>query len=255
MMAEAGFSAIATTSAGVAFALGFPDGQRISRDRMLESVAQIVAAVPVPVTADLEAGYGPRPEDVASTVRGALNVGAVGCNIEDSSDNADSPLFEIELACDRIRAGAEAARSSNVAFVLNARVDPYLVRPGLDAANFTETVKRANAYRAAGADCLFVLGPMDGEIIGRLVREIDGPLNVLGARGGVSGSLSVPDLERLGVKRVSLGGSLATGAFGYVQRALRELHESGTFTYAQTALSHSEVNALMAKYRAWREGP
>ena len=253
MMAEAGFSAIATTSAGIAFALGFPDGQRISRDRMLESVAQIVAAVPVPVTADLEAGYGPRPEDVASPVRGALNVGAVGCNIEDSSGNADSPLFEIELACDRIRAGAEAARSSNVAFVLNARVDPYLVRPGLDAANFTETVKRANAYRAAGADCLFVLGPMDGEIIGRLVREIDGPLNVLGARGGVSSSLSVSDLERLGVKRVSLGGSLATGAFGYVQRALRELHESGTFTYAETALSHSEVNAVMAKYRAWRE--
>ena len=249
MMAEAGFSAIATTSAGIAFALGFPDGQRISRDRMLESVAQIVAAVPVPVTADLEAGYGPRPEDVASTVRGALNVGAVGCNIEDSSGNADSPLFDIELACDRIRAGAEAARSSNVAFVLNARVDPYL-GPGLDAANFTEAVKRANAYRVAGADCLFVLGPMDGETIGRLVREIDGPLNVLGARGGVSSSLSVSDLERLGVKRVSLGGSLATAAFGCVQRALQELHESGTFTYARTALSHSEVNAVMAKYRA-----
>jgi 2-methylisocitrate lyase-like PEP mutase family enzyme len=94
---------------------------------------------------------------------------------------------------------------------------------------------------------------MDEEIIGRLVREIDGPLNVLGARGGVSSSLSVSDLERLGVKRVSLGGSLATAAFGCVKRALQELHESGTFTYAQTALSHSEVNTVMAKYRAWRE--
>ena len=253
MMVEAGFSAIATTSAGIAFAMGLPDGQFITRDRMLESVAQIVAAVPVPVTADLEGGYGPGPEDVATTVRGAINVGAVGCNIEDSCDKADIPLFDIELACDRIRAGAETARSSNIPFVLNARVDPYLVRPGLATANFTEAVKRANAYRAAGADCVFVLGPMDEETIGKLVREIDSPLNVLGARGSATRSLSVADLERLGIKRVSIGGSLSTAALGFVQRALRELHESGTFSYAETALSHSEVNAVMAKYSAQGE--
>jgi 2-methylisocitrate lyase-like PEP mutase family enzyme len=250
MMAEAGFSAIATTSAGIAFAMGLPDGQRISRDRMLESVAQIVAAVPVPVTADLEAGYGPRPEDVAVTVRGALSIGAVGCNIEDSNGNSESPLFDIELACDRIRAGAEAARNSKLPFVLNARADPYLVHPGLDGANFSEAVKRANAYRAAGADCLFVPGPLDGETIGKLVREIDGPLNVLGAMGGLSSRLGVVDLERLGVKRVSTGSSLSLATLGSLQRALRELHESGTFTFAQTGLSHAEVNALMAKYRA-----
>ncbi len=217
---------------------------------MLESVAQIVAAVPVAVTADLEAGYGPGPEDVAVTVRGALSIGAVGCNIEDSNGNSESPLFDIELACDRIRAGAEVARKSKLRFVLNARADPYLVRPGLDAANFREAVKRANAYRAAGADCLFVPGPLDGETIGKLVREIDGPLNVLGAMGGSSSRLGVVDLERLGVKRVSIGSSLSLAVLGSLQRALQELHESGTFTYAQTGLSHAEVNALMAKYCA-----
>lgn len=249
MMVEAGFPAIATTSAGVAFAMGLPDGQRVSRDRMLDCVAQIVAAVPVPVTADLEAGYGPGPEDVAATVRGALEAGAVGCNIEDATGRGDKPLFDLELACDRIRAGAEAARGANVPFVLNARADPYLVRFGSDAANFAEAVRRANAYREAGADCLFVPGPMDADTIGRLVREIHGPLNVLGARAGSASALSVPDLERLGVKRVSIGGSLAVAALAFVQRAMRELREHGTFSYGPAALSNASTNAIMARYR------
>lgn len=249
MMVEAGFPAIATTSAGVAFAMGLPDGQRVSRDRMLECVARIVAAVPVPVTADLEAGYGPSPEDVAATVRGALEAGAVGCNIEDATGRGDQPLFDLELACDRIRAGVEAARGAGLPFVLNARADPYLVRHGSDAANFAEAVRRANAYREAGADCLFVPGPMDPDTIGRLVREIDGPLNVLGARGGAASALSAPDLERLGVKRVSIGGSLAVAALAFVQRAMRELREHGTFSYAPGALSNTGINAIMARPR------
>ncbi|MBC8007399.1 MAG: isocitrate lyase/phosphoenolpyruvate mutase family protein [Prolixibacteraceae bacterium] len=249
MMAEAGFPAIATTSAGVAFALGLPDGQRVSRDRMLECVAQIVAAVPVPVTADLEAGYGFRPEDVAATVRGALETGAVGCNIEDATGRADQPLFDLELACDRIRAAAEAARGADSPFVLNARTDPYLVRHGSDSANFAEAVKRANAYREAGADCLFVPGPMDADTIARLVREINGPLNVLGARGGSASTLSVAELGRLGVKRVSIGGSMAVAALAFVQRALFELRERGTFSYAPPALSNATTNAIMARHR------
>jgi 2-methylisocitrate lyase-like PEP mutase family enzyme len=249
MMVEAGFPAIATTSAGVAFAMGLPDGQRVSRDRMLECVAQIVAAVPVSVTADLEAGYGPDPEDVAATVRGALAAGAVGCNIEDATGRRDQPLFDFELACDRIRAGAEAARGASVPFVLNARTDPYLVRFGSDGANFAEAVRRANAYREAGADCLFVPGPMDADTIGRLVREIQGPLNVLGARGGSASALSVPDLERLGIKRVSIGGSLSVAALAFVQQAMRELRGQGTFGYAPAALSNANTNAIMARYR------
>ena len=249
MMAEVGFAAIATTSAGIAFAMGLPDGQRVSRELMLDEVAQIIAAVPVPVTADLEAGYGAKPEDVAITVRGALSVGAVGCNIEDSTGNADQPLFDLELACDRIRAGAEAARSANLPFVLNARTDPYLVRRGSAADNFAEAVKRANAYREAGADCLYVPGPLDADTIGRLVREIQGPLNILGARGGTASPLSVVDLERLGVKRVSVGGSFSVAALALVRQTARELYESGTFRYAPAALSNSAVNAIMRKYR------
>ena len=248
MMVEAGFPAIATTSAGIAFAMGLPDGQRVSRDRMLERVAQIVAAVQVPVTADLEAGYGPDPADVAETVRGAIAAGAVGCNIEDATGRSDQPLFDFELACDRIRAGAQAARGAGLPFVLNARADPYLVRRGADADNFADAVKRANAYREAGANCLFVPGPMDADTIGKLVREIDGPLNVLGARGGSTSALSIADLERLGVKRVSIGGSLSVAALAFVQRAMRELREQGTFGYAPAALSNASINATMARH-------
>jgi 2-methylisocitrate lyase-like PEP mutase family enzyme len=251
MMAEAGFRAIATTSAGIAFAMGLPDGQHVSRDAMLDHVARIVAAVPVPVTADLEAGYGPAAEDVEATVRGALRAGVVGCNIEDATGNPEKPLFEIEQACDRIRAGSEVARRANQPFVLNARTDPFLVRRGADAAaNFAEAVRRANAYREAGADCLFVPGPMDADTIGKLVREIDGPLNVLGARGGSASALGIADLERLGVKRVSVGGSLSVAVLAFVRQTMQELRERGTFGYAQAALSNATVNALMVKYRA-----
>ena len=249
MMAEAGFRAIATTSAGIAFTMGLADGQRISREAMLDRVAQIVAAVPLPVTADLEAGYGPTAEDVATTVRGALRAGAVGCNIEDATGDPGKPLFDIELACDRIRAGTEVARRTNQPFVLNARTDSYLVRRGAEAENFAETVKRANAYREAGAGCLFVPGPMDADTIARLVREIDGPLNVLGARAGSASPLSIADLERLGVKRVSIGGSLAVAALTLVRQTMQALRERGTFEYANATLTHASVNAVMDQYR------
>ena len=252
MMAEAGFPAIATTSAGIAFALGYPDGQRIGRERMLAHVAAIAEAVPVPVSADLEAGYGPRPEDVATTVREALAVGLAGCNIEDSGvgDDGRSALFDIGLACERIRAGAEAIRDTGRPFVLNARVDPYLVGFGSESANFEEAVNRANAYLDAGADCVFVPGPMDAATIGRLVQDIRGPLNVLGARAGMPSTLTVADLEQLGVRRVSIGGSLTLAMLGFVQQSLRELAQSGTFTYSQSALRHPAIDALMADYRA-----
>jgi 2-methylisocitrate lyase-like PEP mutase family enzyme len=250
MMAEAGFRAIATTSAGIAFTMGLPDGQFVSRQAMLDNVAQIAAAVPLPVTADLEAGYGPSAEDVAVTVRGALRAGVVGCNIEDATGDPGKPLLDIELACDRIRAGTEVARQANQPFVLNARTDPYLVRRGADAENFAEAVQRANAYREAGAQCLFVPGPMDAATITRLVREIDGPLNVLGARGGSASALSVADLERLGVKRVSIGGSLSAAVLAFVKQTMQVLRTSGTFDYAPAAMSNASINALMEKYRS-----
>jgi len=247
LIAEAGFSALATTSAGIAFAKGLPDGQRLRRDEMIAAVAEIAAAVEVPVSADLEAGYGRGPGEVAETVRRAVEAGLAGCNIEDGSGEPGAPLVDIELSCDRIRAGAEAARRGSAHFVLNARVDPYLVHFGTEAETFAESVRRANAYREAGADCLFVPGPLDSRTIGRLVTEIDGPLNVLGARGTMRSPLAVADLERLGVKRVSLGSSLAQAALGVVHRALRDLKERGTFEFSETALPYAEINSTMAR--------
>jgi len=133
--------------------------------------------------------------------------------------------------------------------VLNARVDSYLVQPGA-AENFAETVKRANAYRQAGAGCVFVPGPMDRDTIVGLVREIDGPLNVLGARAGTASALSIPDLERLGVKRVSICGSLSAAVLSFVQQSMRALRETGTFDYAHDALPNTRINAIMDKYRS-----
>ncbi len=253
VLAEAGFPFIATTSAGIAFAQGLPDGQRLSRSRMLELVGQITAAVQVPVSADLEAGYGPQPEAVAATVAGAVTAGAVGCNIEDGTGDPGRPLFELELAVERIRAGAEAARATGMPFTLNARTDPYLVRLGTPEQNLAEAVRRANAYREAGANCLYVPGVASADAIERLVREIDGPLNVLGAHGGAAASLSVADLETLGVRRVSIGGSLAVAALGLVRRAAAEMRGRGTFGYAREAMSNADANALMVR-RQGRSG-
>jgi 2-methylisocitrate lyase-like PEP mutase family enzyme len=250
VLADAGFPFVATTSAGIAFAQGLPDGQHLSRSRMLELVAQIASAVAdVPVSADLEAGYGPRPEDVAATVTGAVAAGVVGCNVEDSTGDRDRPLFELELAVDRIRAGADAVRVSGLPFVLNARVDPYLVRLGTPRENLAESVRRANAYREAGAGCLYVPGVTDADAIAELVREIDGPLNVLGARGGAPSALRVSELEALGVRRVSIGGSLAAAALALVRRAAEELRDHGTFGYTGQAMSNAEANALMVRAR------
>jgi 2-methylisocitrate lyase-like PEP mutase family enzyme len=249
VLADAGFSFVATTSAGIAFAQGLPDGQRLSRSRMLELVAQIAGAVDVPVSADLEAGYGDRPEDVAATVRGAMGAGAVGCNIEDSTGDRERPLFELELAVERIRAGAEAASASGLPFVLNARVDPYLVRLGTPAENLAESIRRANAYREAGAGCLYVPVVSDADAIAELAREIDGPLNVLGARGGAPDALPVARLEELGVRRVSIGGSLAVATLALVRRAAAELRDFGTFGYTGEAMSNAEANALMLRAR------
>jgi 2-methylisocitrate lyase-like PEP mutase family enzyme len=245
VLARAGFPSMATTSAGVAFAQGVPDGERLSRSRMLELVAQIAEAVDVPVSGDLEAGYGPRPEDVAETVRGAFEAGLVGCNIEDATGDRDRPLVELELAVERIRAGAEAARATGAPFVLNARTDPFLVRMGTPEENLAEAIRRANAYREAGADCLFVPGVADRETIATLVREIDGPVNILGARAGAAMPLSMPDLEALGVRRASIGGSLMLATLALVQRAAEELAERGTVSYTRDAMPNAAASALM----------
>ena len=243
LMAEAGFEAIATTSAGMAHAQGAPDGA-LGRDEMIEHAARIARAVPVPVTADLEDGYGPRPEDVAATVAAAVEAGLAGCNIEDSGVGGDPALIDAGRACDRLRAAREAIPPGRP-FVLNARTDPYLAG-GDPEACFTEAVRRAGAYAAAGADCVFVPGPMDAATVGRLAAAIPAPLNVLGARAGRAAALTVADLGRLGVRRVSVGGSLALAAMGFVRGALAGMAR-GAFGIGLGAPTNAEIDRLMAR--------
>ena len=245
IMARAGFPAIATTSAGIAVACGHADGERISRSQMLEVAGRIVAKVSVPVTADLETGYGPEPSDVAETIRQAIAVGLVGANIEDGAIGGSDPLINAEAMSDRVRAARAAADAANIRFVINARVDCFLKRPKADQAdNFAETVRRAQAYKEAGADCIFIPGVADADILTPLVKEIDSPINVLGASSGTS-ALPLAELQRIGIRRVSLGGSLSLAALAMVRRVCEEIQRDGTFSYASEALSNAEMNRLM----------
>ena len=241
ILVRAGFQAIATTSAGVAFSLGYADGQRISRAEMADAVRRIAGRVDVPVSADMEGGYGLKPDAVAETVRATLQAGAVGANIEDSIDDPNSPLIEFSLAVARIRAAREAADAAGIPFVVNARTDPYMIPGDKGAAAFDETVRRGNAFRKAGADCIFVPGIADREIIARLAKAIDAPINVLGGPK----TPSIPVLESLGVRRVTVGGSLERATLGLVRRAAEELQGAGTFTFAEGAVPHTEMNALL----------
>jgi 2-methylisocitrate lyase-like PEP mutase family enzyme len=246
LIAQAGFEAIATTSSGVAFSLGFVDGEKIGKARMLAVVAEIARRSPLPVTADLEAGYGAEPEAVAAAVRDAIAAGAVGCNIEDS-DPVHGGLFAFELAVARIRAGAEAARAAGLAdFVLNARTDPYLRGFGDAAACLAESVRRANAFAAAGAGSLFVPGPADAETISALTGRIEGPVNIL-ARPGLP---PLAELAKLGVRRVSLGGALTGAAYGHARAMLAQVRADGDVAAAVGGLSHGEMMALIDGFGA-----
>lgn len=215
-----GFPVVATTSAGMAWVLGYPDGERIGRDEMLELVARIVRSVGVPVTADLEAGYG----DAGATAAAAWEAGVVGLNLEDRLD-------PVEQHIERVRAMRAAGP-----LVINARTDVFLRGSG----DVEEAIERANAYLRAGADCAFVPGVTDAETIGRLARGIEGPLNIL-ALGPETPP--VAELERLGVARVSLGPVLARVALSALDEALDELTADGTFGYAATRLTSAELNA------------
>lgn len=245
MLASLGFPAIATTSAGVAFSLGCPDTEAaVSRRTMLERVGSIAAAVALPVSADLQSGYGASDADVAQTIGAAIAAGVVGANIEDASGDPVRPLFPIERAVARVRAARRAADASGVPFVLTARTDVYLT--GAEQP-FAQAVERCNAYREAGADCLFVPGACEPQTITALVREIDGPITVV---MGLAGSpLSVAQLGALGVRRVTIGGSLARATFGLIRRAAAEMAEFGTFTYAAQQIPDAELTRFFAAQR------
>jgi len=244
IVAGAGMKAVGTSSGGVAWALGKADGEQISRDEMIGLVGGIAAAVDLPVTADLEAGYGDAPEDVATTVRAALAAGIVGLNLEDGA-RSTPPIRTMEDMAARLGAARAAATEVGVPMVINARVDVFLRRiygDDVDVA-YEDAVARAAAYAQSGADCIFVPGVVDADLIGRLVAAIDAPVNVLAN----TKSPPIPVLAKLGVARVSIGGLLQQVAATAVRDAVEELTGPGTYSFGEGSLSHPAVNQLIAE--------
>ncbi len=221
---KAGFSAIGTTSAGIAFAHGSPDGERIGREAMLRAIARIVSVVQIPVTADIEAGYGSSSSEVATTIEQVIAAGAVGVNIEDNTGDPTSPLYPVEVQVERIAAAREAAQRMDFPLVINARTDTYLAQVGEEQARLEETIQRGLAYLQAGANSLFVPLLLDPASIQILVREIPAPLNLLALPDGPSAQV----LFQLGVARVSIGHNAMLATMGLVSRMAAELRDHGT---------------------------
>lgn len=240
MLASMGFEALATTSAGLAFVLGRADAEgAISRDESLANIATIVTATPLPVAADLENCFADSPEGCADTLLKAAATGIVGGSIEDASGRADDPIYTFELAVDRVRAAVGAARSLPFPFMLTARAE-NLLNGRMD---LSDTIKRLEAYADAGADVLYAPGLRTREEVIAVVRALaPKPVNVLMGLGGVT--LSVADLNDCGVKRISVGSSLARAAWGGFYRAAEEIRSAGTFSYAQDALPFAQLNSL-----------
>ena len=236
-MAHLGFEALATTSAGYAFSLGQQD-YTLTRDQVLAHAAEMVSATDLPVSADLEAGFGDDPETVAETFRLAAATGLAGGSIEDSTNRSDDPIYSRKLAVERVRAAAEVMRALPFPFMLTARCENYLV--GL--MDLKDTVARLQAYQEAGANVLYAPGLSSKEDIAAVVSSVDRPVNVLMGSQGVNFSLA--ELSEIGVKRVSVGSGLSRAALGAFLLAAREMKEHGTFTFAEEAVSYRKVSEM-----------
>lgn len=237
ILAQMGFEALATTSAGYAFSAGQRDNT-IDRPQMMAHVSAIASATDLPVSADLGNGFGDSPETVAETIRLAAAAGLAGCSIEDMSPQPDHPIYAHELAVERIRAASEAARALPFTFTLTARAENYLV--GLP--DLKDTIQRLQAYQRAGADVLYAPGLTSKNDIAAVAGSVDRPVNVVMGLQGVQ--LSLAELSAMGVKRVSVGSALSRAALGAFLRAAREMREHGTFAFANEAVKFSEINAM-----------
>jgi len=245
LLAQAGFKAIGTTSAGIAFSKGLADyTNSLSRDDNMTAIAQICAAVDLPVSGDTESGYGPHLRDVEETMAQTIKTGAVGASIEDYSGNRNTGLYDIEEAVDRVSAAVAAIEASGLPIVLTARAECYLVR---HENPLPEAIKRLNRYREAGAHCLFAPGPKDKDTIATLVKEVDGPINIVA--GLSSEALRVEELGNLGVRRISTGGSLARTCLATLREIADEMVTSGTFSFAARAIPDKELSRLFSKAR------
>lgn len=240
MLAYFGFEALATTSMGYSFSAGQRDNT-VDRDRMMKHIAEIAAATELPVSADLENGFGDSPEVVAETIRQVAATGAVGGSIEDSTGQPDHPIYDLEQAVERAQAAAAAARDLPFPFTLTVRAENYLWgRPDLK-----DTIKRLQAYQEAGADVLYAPGLATKDDIASVVSSVDRPVNVVMGLRGVQ--LTLADLSAIGVKRISVGSALCRTALGAFLRAAKEMREHGTFDFAQQAASPREISAMFTK--------
>jgi 2-methylisocitrate lyase-like PEP mutase family enzyme len=238
---QAGFRAVATTSSGVAAALGYSDGQRISKEVLLEVLARITRVVSCPVSADLEAGYGNSIEEILQTVKEVIATGVVGMNIEDSLIHQQTALADLSYQTDIIKALRELARLIDIPFVINARVDVFLRAIGQPEDRLALAIQRANAYLQAGADCVYPIGILDHTTIASLVQAIHGPINLLGGPY----ALPLSACEQLGVARVSLAGGVMRSVLGHIRTIAHELLEHGTYDHMTgAALSSAEFKAL-----------
>ena len=242
LLEHLGFKALASSSAGFAFSIARSD-LNISKRSLMTHLTGVCQATSLPVSADLQNGFGNDPEDMAVTILQAAKTGIVGGSIEDASGDDGNPVYPLELAAERIRHAAAAARSLGFRFTLTARAENYLY----GRADLKDTIRRLQAYQEAGADVLFAPGIKTREEITEVIRCIDRPLNVL---AGISGmTLRVADLQELGVARISLGGSLARAAYGALLRAAAEVHGQGTFGYVREAASGKELNEIFSQSR------
>ncbi|HWX01307.1 isocitrate lyase/phosphoenolpyruvate mutase family protein [Collimonas sp.] len=238
LLALLGFEALASTSAGYAFSRGLTDGA-IGREQMMAHLTELAAATALPLSADLENGWGDSPGTVAETVRLAAATGIVGGSIEDASGRADDPIYPLALAVERVRAAVEAARSLDFPFTLTARAENFLV----GRADLKDTIERLQAYQDAGADVLYAPGLKSKEDIVAVVSALDKPVNVVMGLQGVQ--LSLQELAQIGVQRVSVGGSLARAALGAFLRAAEEMREHGTFSYGNEAVGTRRISEML----------
>ena len=237
---DAGFLAIATSSAGLLVSLGYPDGEVIGRDEFVSAVGRIARILSVPLSADVVAGFGKTTKDVLVTVRGILKTGAVGINIEDFT-HATKKLYPIERQVENVKAIRKLGETTGIPLVINARTDALRFAEGDEGARFKEAVRRARAYRDAGADCVYPMGLVDAASITNFVKALDCPINVM-VRKGLP---PISELQRLGVARVSFGPSPSYAAMGLLKRAAKEVLEKGTYeNLTEGAITFDELNAL-----------
>jgi 2-methylisocitrate lyase-like PEP mutase family enzyme len=244
---DAGFSAVATTSAGVSHTAGYPDGEAIPREDMVTIVRWVARSVRIPVTADIESGFGSGPREVSDTVRMVIEAGVIGINLEDTihggEQGTERQLYDLPLAVERIRAARAAAEAAGVPIVINGRTDVYLLGIGEKPSRFEHAVRRLNAYREAGADCLYPIGYLDPHTMAALVKAINGPVNVI----GVPGTPPVGELQKLGVARVSTASGPARVAMTATRNLAAELARNGTFDiFGGDTMTPQAANALMA---------